>query len=134
MIIQGRVNKVEVKKGVSNAGNPWKRVEFEVEYKEVPTDRTYDKVKLESFHEGVIENIKEGMLVRAVISHKVGEYEGKTFNRIILNEVHCVRNQAQAVGEQYATAASMAAQHDNAPAAANVPTAEPAEDPDDLPF
>lgn len=137
MIIEGRVTKVEVKTGVSeNTGNEWKRVEFVVEYKEFPTDRFYDHIKLESFHESVVDNIKEGMIVKAIVSHRTHEYNGNTYNDIILNEVHCVKKQAQAVEGQYATAAAnMAEQHDSAPAVANVPTAEPAaEDPDDLPF
>ena len=137
MIIEGRVTKVEVKTGVSeNTGNPWKRVEFVVEYKEFPTDRFYDHIKLESFHESVVESIKEGMIVKATVSHRTHEYNGNTYNDIILNEVHCVRKQAQAVEGQYAAAAAnMAEQHDQTAAKANVPTAEQeAEDPDDLPF
>lgn len=137
MIIEGRVTKVEVKTGVSeNTGNPWKRVEFVVEYKEFPTDRFYDHIKLESFHESVVESIKEGMIVKATVSHRTHEYNGNTYNDIILNEVHCVRKQAQAVEGQYAAAAAnMAEQHDQTPAAANVPTEEQeVEDPDDLPF
>ena len=75
------------------------------------------------------------MIVKAIVSHRTHEYNGNTYNDIILNEVHCVKKQAQAVEGQYAAAANMAEQHDNTPAAANVPTAEPAaEDPDDLPF
>ena len=137
MIIEGRVTKVEVKTGISeNTGNPWKRVEFVVEYKEFPTDRFYDHIKLESFHESVVESIKEGMIVKATVSHRTHEYNGNTYNDIILNEVHCVRKQAQAVEGQYAAAAAnMAEQHDQTPAAANVPTEEQeVEDPDDLPF
>lgn len=137
MIIEGRVTKVEVKTGVSeNTGNPWKRVEFVVEYKEFPTDRFYDHIKMESFHESVVENIKEGMIVKATVSHRTHEYNGNTYNDIILNEVHCVKKQAQAVEGQYAAAAAgMAEQHDQTAAKANVPTAEQeAEDPDDLPF
>ena len=137
MIIEGRVTKVEVKNGISeNTGNPWKRVEFVVEYKEFPTDRFYDHIKLESFHESVVESIKEGMIVKATVSHRTHEYNGNTYNDIILNEVHCVRKQAQAVEGQYAAAAAnMAEQHDQTPAAANVPTEEQeVEDPDDLPF
>ena len=137
MIIEGRVTKVEVKAGVSeNTGNPWKRVEFVVEYKEFPTDRQYDHVKLESFHESVVDNIKEGMIVKAIVSHRTHEYNGNTYNDIILNEVHCVKKQAQAVEGQYAAAAAgMAEQHDQTAAKANVPTTEPeGEDPDDLPF
>ena len=137
MIIEGRVTKVEVKTGVSeNTGNTWKRVEFVVEYKEFPTDRFYDHIKLESFHESVVDNIKEGMIVKATVSHRTHEYNGNTYNDIILNEVHCVKKQALAVEGQYAAAAaSMAEQHDQTAAKANVPTAEPvAEDPDDLPF
>lgn len=137
MIIEGRVTKVEVKTGVSeNTGNTWKRVEFVVEYKEFPTDRFYDHIKLESFHESVVDNIKEGMIVKATVSHRTHEYNGNTYNDIILNEVHCVKKQAQAVEGQYAAAAAnMAEQHDQTAARANVPTAEKeAEDPDDLPF
>ena len=136
MIIEGRVTKVEVKTGISeNTGNPWKRVEFVVEYKEFPTDRFYDHIKLESFHESVVDNIKEGMMVKAIVSHRTHEYNGNTYNDIILNEVHCVRKQALAVEGQYAAAANMAEQHDQTAAKANVPTAEQeAEDPDDLPF
>ena len=137
MIIEGRVTKVEVKTGVSeNTGNTWKRVEFVVEYKEFPTDRFYDHIKLESFHESVVDNIKEGMIVKATVSHRTHEYNGNTYNDIILNEVHCVKKQALAVEGQYAAAAaSMAEQHDQTAAKANVPTAETAaEDPDDLPF
>ena len=137
MIIEGRVTKVEVKTGISeNTGNPWKRVEFVVEYKELPTDRFYDHIKLESFHESVVDNNKEGMMVKAVVSHKTHEYNGNTYNDIILNEVHCVKKQAQAVEGQYAAAAAnMAEQHDQTAAKANVPTTEPeGEDPDDLPF
>ena len=137
MIIEGRVTKVEVKQGVSEStGNEWKRVEFVVEYKEFPTDRFYDHIKLESFHESVVENIKEGMIVKATVSHRTHEYNGNTYNDIILNEVHCVKKQAQAVEGQYAAAAAnMAEQHDQTAAKANVPTTEPeGEDPDDLPF
>ena len=136
MIIEGRVTKVEVKAGISeNTGNPWKRVEFVVEYKEYPTDRLYDHIKLESFHESVVDNIKEGMIVKAIVIHRTHEYNGNTYNDIILNEVHCVKKQAQAVEGQYAAAANMAEQHDQTAAKANVPTAEQeAEDPDDLPF
>ena len=136
MIIQGRVTKVIKREGTSErTGNAWKSVEFIVEFKEYPTDRKYDHIALSTFHEKVIDNIKEDMIVKAVITHKTHEYNDRIYNDIELNEIHVVRNQAQAVGEQYATAASMAGQHDNAPAAANVPTAEPqAEDPDDLPF
>jgi hypothetical protein len=136
MIIEGRVTKVEVKTGISeNTGNPWKRVEFVVEYKEFPTDRFYDHMKLESFHESVVDNIKEGMMVKAIVSHKIHEYNGNTYNDIILNEVHCVKKQAQAVEGQYAAAAAnMAEQHDQTAAKANVPAEQEAEDPDDLPF
>lgn len=137
MIIEGRVTKVEVKQGVSEStGNPWKRVEFIVEFKEFPTDKQYDYVALEAWQENVVNNIKENMLVRAVISHKTHEYNGRTFNDIKLEEVHAVKRQAQVMTNQFETAAAnMAEQHDSAPAAANVPTAEPtAEDPDDLPF
>jgi hypothetical protein len=136
MIIEGRVTKVEVKTGISeNTGNPWKRVEFVVEYKEFPTDRFYDHIKLESFHESVVDNIKEGMMVKAIVSHKTHEYNGNTYNDIILNEVHCVKKQAQAVEGQYAAAAAnMAEQHDQTAAKANVPAEQEAEDPDDLPF
>jgi hypothetical protein len=136
MIIEGRVTKVEVKTGISeNTGNPWKRVEFVVEYKEFPTDRFYDHIKLESFHESVVNNIKEGMMVKAIVSHKTHEYNGNIYNDIILNEVHCVKKQAQAVEGQYAAAAAnMAEQHDQTAAKANVPAEQEAEDPDDLPF
>jgi hypothetical protein len=136
MIIEGRVTKVEVKTGISEStGNPWKRVEFVVEYKEFPTDRFYDHMKLESFHESVVDNIKEGMMVKAIVSHKTHEYNGNTYNDIILNEVHCVKKQAQAVEGQYAAAAAnMAEQHDQTAAKANVPAEQEAEDPDDLPF
>lgn len=136
MIIQGRVTKVTKKEGVNEStGNPWKRVEFIVEFKEYATDKAYDHVALESWHENVINNIKEGMMVKAVISHSTHDYNGRTYNDINLWEVHAVKDQAQVAGEQYAIAASMAAQHDSAPAMANVPsTEEPAEDPDDLPF
>lgn len=137
MIIEGRVTKVEVKTGISeNTGNEWKRVEFVVEYKEFPTDRFYDHIKLESFHESVVENIKEGMIVKATVSHRTHEYNGNTYNDIILNEVHCVKKQAQAVEGQYAAAAAnMAEQHDQTATHPNVPTTEPeGEDPDDLPF
>lgn len=137
MIIKGKVIKAEVKEGVSQStGNPWRRVEFIVEYKEFPTDRFYDRVKLESFHESVVDSIKEGMIVKATVSHRTREYNGNTYNDIILNEVYCVKKQAQAVEGQYAAAAAnMAEQHDQTAAKANVPTSESApEDPDDLPF
>ena len=135
MIIQGRVTKVIKREGVNEStGNPWKRVEFIVEFKEYPTDKAYDRVALESWHENVVENIKEGMIVKAVIGHSTHEYNGRIYNDINLWEVHAVKDQAQVAGEQYAIAANMAAQHDNAPAAVNVPTAEPAEKPDDRPF
>lgn len=135
MIIQGRVTKVIKREGVNEStGNPWKRVEFIVEFKEYPTDKAYDHVVLDSWHENVVNNIKEDMIVKAVIGHSTHEYNGRIYNDINLWEVHAVKDQAQVAGEQYAIAANMAAQHDNAPAAHNVPTAEPAEKPDDLPF
>ena len=128
MIIQGRVTKVNMREGVNEStGNPWKRVEFVVEFKEYPTDKAYDRVVLESWHENVVNNIKEGMMVKAVISHSTHDYNGRTYNDINLWEVHAVKNQAQVAGEQYAIAAAQAQQVPAQPEA-------PAEDPDDLPF
>ena len=65
MIIQGRVTKVIKREGVNEStGNPWKRVEFIVEFKEYATDKAYDRVALESWHENVVNNIKEDMIVK----------------------------------------------------------------------
>ena len=132
MIIEGRVSKVEILSGTSErTGNQWRRVEFEVEFKEYETDKAYDKVRLEDFHGTVIDNIAEGMIVRCVISHSVDEYNGRRFNRIRLWEVKCVKKAPAVINNEFATAA--AAVHDRA-TQANVPSAEEAEDPDDLPF
>ena len=135
MVIEGIVKKCQIREGKSKAGNDFKVAEFIVEFKEYPTDKQYDQVALEAWQETIVENIKEGMCVRAVISHKTHEYNGRTFNDIKLEEIHAVKRQAQVMTSQYAVAANMAEMHDNTPAGANVPTAEPAaEDPDDLPF
>ena len=135
MIIQGRVAQVmEPRTGTRSDGSEWRSVDFIVEFKEYPTDKSYDRVALNTYQDKVIDNLKVDMIVKAVIGHGTHEYNGRIYNDIYLHEIHAVKNQAQVVGEQYAAAANMATQHDNTPAAANVPTAEPAEEPDDLPF
>ena len=132
MIIEGRVSKVEVKSGTNEStGNQWRRVEFEVEFKEYETDRAYDKVRLEDFHDSVIDNIAEGMLVCCVIGHTVEEYNGRRYNRIRTWEVKCIKKAPAVINNEFEAAA--AAVHDRA-TQANIPSAEEAEDPDDLPF
>ena len=139
MIIEGRVAQILVPRTWKrDDGTEGKAQPFVVEYFEHETDMTPQSVILETFDANVIDNLKEEMIVRCVISLRAEHWtkdgrEGWT-QRVRLHQIKCValpKKRSSFIPE----AANMAEQHDNAPAAANVPTAEPAaEDPDDLPF
>ncbi len=146
MIIEGRVAQIlDPRTGKRQDGTDWKAQPFIVEYFEHETDMTPQSVMLETFDTNVIDNIKVDMTVRCVISWKAEHWskdgrEGWT-QRVRLHSITCLampkkRKSFMPQENQYAAAASMAERHDNTPAAANVPTVEPAEaeDPDDLPF
>ena len=141
MIIQGRVAEILVPRtGTRSDNTEWKAQPFIVEYFEHETDMTPQSVMLETFDTNVIDNLKEEMIVRCVISLRAEHWtkddrDGWT-QRARLHQIKCValpgKNKKSFMPEE---AASMAAQHDNAPAAANVPTEEPSqEDMEDLPF
>ena len=135
MIIEGRVAEIlEPRTGTRQDGSEWKAQPFIVEYFEHETDMTPQSVMLETFDTNVIDNLKKDMTVRCTVSLKAEHWskdgrEGWT-QRARLHKITCV-----AMPKKQNSFANMAEQHDSAPAAANVPTAEPAaEDPDDLPF
>lgn len=122
-------------------GNTWKAKDYVLEYFEWSGASFARKLALTVFGEDRIKdfNLKEGEdNVTITLSTDAHEYNNRWFNEIraIKVERPAADTQAQAVEGQYAAAAAnMAEQHDSAPAAANVPTAEQeAEDPDDLPF
>ena len=138
MIIEGRVAAILVPRtGTRSDNTEWKAQPFIVEYFEHETDMTPQSVMLETFDTNVIDNLKEEMIVRCVISLRAEHWtkddrDGWT-QRVRLHQIKCValpRKKSLFIPE----AANMAEQHNNAPAAANVPTAEPAEEPEDLPF
>lgn len=135
MNIEGRVAQIlEPRTGKRQDGTEWKILPFIVEYFEHETDMTPQSVMLETFDTNVIDNIKVDMTVRCIISMKAEHWtkEGREgwLQKVRLHNIACV-----AMPKKRNTFANMAEQHDNAPAAANLPTSEPAaEDPDDLPF
>lgn len=135
MIIEGRVAEIlEPRTGTRQDGSEWKAQPFIVEYFEHETDMTPQSVMLETFDTNVIDNIKVDMTVRCTVSLKAEHWskDGREgwIQRARLHKITCV-----AMPKKQNSFANMAEQHDSAPAAANVPTAEPAaEDPEDLPF
>jgi len=116
MEFQGRVKKLlPVRSGVSQrTGNEWKALPFVFEYFEEDNKRYPDSVVLETFDTNVIDNLKEGMEVRCSFSHRIREYDGRTYNELRLINIASVK-----------TAANQPAQQANAPAAGNNTTQQP---------
>lgn len=114
MEFTGRVKAILPKRSGTSArtGNEWVALPFIFEYFEHETDRYADRVLLETFDTKVIDNLKEGMEVRCGFSHKVREYEGKTYNELRLYKIECV------------SAANKPAQGANAAPAGNQPTTQ----------
>lgn len=138
MIIQGRVAQIlEPRKGTRNDGSEWKAQPFVIEYFEHETDMTPQSVILETFDTNVIDALQVDMEVRCVISFKAERWskEGREgwMQRVRLHQIKCLALPGKKKSFM-PEPSNMAGQHDNAPAAVNVPTAEPAEKPDDLPF
>lgn len=145
MIIEGRVAEIlEPRTGTRQDGTGWTALPFIVEYFEHETDMTPQSIILETLKEEVVNNIKEDMTVRCVVSLKAEHWErdGREgwSQRNRLHQIKCValpkrRESFMPQENQYkASADNLAAQHDTTPAAVNVPTAEHNEEPDDLPF
>ena len=132
MEFTGRVKAILPKRSGTSArtGNDWVALPFIFEYFEHETDRYADRVLLETFDTKVIENIKEGMEVRCGFSHRVREYDGKTYNELRLYKIECVK-----AAPQGANTSGVA---DNGDPAVIAPQSQqkPAEEEqnDDLPF
>lgn len=91
----GRISKVlPLRTGVSQRTNAeWKALPFVLEYFENETDRYADSVLLETFDEGQINQIKEGMEVRCGFSHRIREYNGKVYNEVRLYRLTFICNE-----------------------------------------
>ena len=97
MEFKGKVKKLlPVRSGTSTkTGNEWKALPFVFEYKENDTDRYEDSVVLETFDTNVIEHLQEGMEVRCGFSHRIREYDGKTFNELRLYKIESLKSTTQ---------------------------------------
>ena len=110
MEFQGRIAKLlPIRQGVSQrTGNEWKSLPFIFEYFEHDSDRYADSVLLETFDTKVIDNLKEGMVVRCGFGHKTREFtkqDGTTavINDLRLYKIESVRKAQNQPAPQYQT-------------------------------
>ena len=145
MELQGKIRQVlETRSGVSKStGNPWMSQEIVIDYFWWSNQRDASQIVMTIFGEDRINNWKLQPNDEVNVRYHVEahQYNGRWFNEIRVDGITFVgisvakNNPLPPIEEpQPSQPDSMAAQHDNDPAAVNVPTAEPAEKPDDLPF
>ena len=89
MEFQGRIAKLlPIREGVSQrTGNAWKSLPFIFEYFEHDSDRYADSVLLETFDTKVIDNLKEGMVVRCGFGHKTREFTKQDGTTAVINDL-----------------------------------------------
>ena len=89
MEFQGRIAKLlPIRQGVSQrTGNEWKSLPFIFEYFEHDSDRYADSVLLETFDTKVIDNLKEGMVVRCGFGHKTREFTKQDGTTAVINDL-----------------------------------------------
>jgi hypothetical protein len=80
-------------------------------------------VLLETFDTNVIDNLQEGMEVRCGFSHRIREYEGRTYNEVRLYKIQSIKKSQEPAAPQ------APASYDNTP-----PPPQQVEKKNDLPF